>query len=189
MEVLKTHQVSDIFTLKCDCFDNISFEYPPFYDEENGPEYLQEVTNKTNEYINEVLKHTNKNSVEIKPCYRKDHTNGLAVLKSYKKHKKTLNVLRQVLNSSKEKEAHKVTFLNGRQIRATVYLKLFEQTVSNNISRLRVYSTSRSEIDINLLIASIRSHQSSLTVLKNLIEYNNGRQNSQNVERKLEDTS
>jgi len=133
MSALKT----SLFTDHCECFDDIKFEYPLFYDEENIEQYADEETKKIDEYYRQVLNHTAQNpeSVQTKQCYRKDHTNGLVVLKSYKKHRKTLNNLKKVLKEVKE--VHHVKLVSGRVIKASEFLTLYDQTITNQICTLR----------------------------------------------------
>jgi len=157
MSALKT----SLFTDHCECFDDIKFEYPLFYDEENIEQYADEETKKIDEYYRQVLNHTAQNpeSVQTKQCYRKDHTNGLVVLKSYKKHRKTLNNLK-----------NHVKLVSGRVIKASEFLTLYDQTITNQICTLRVFRNASSRIEISSLLTSIRSHQASLKVLKSLSE-------------------
>jgi hypothetical protein len=166
MSALKT----SLFTDHCECFDDIKFEYPLFYDEENIEQYADEETKKIDEYYRQVLNHTAQNpeSVQTKQCYRKDHTNGLVVLKSYKKHRKTLNNLKKVLKEVKE--VHHVKLVSGRVIKASEFLTLYDQTITNQICTLRVFRNASSRIEISSLLTSIRSHQASLKVLKSLSE-------------------
>lgn len=177
--------LQDSFTEKCGCFDDHKFEYPPTYNENNPSEYCEQVMKKTDRYMEEVLKHTNPNSVEYKPCYKKQHTTGLVLLKSYKKHKRTLVSLRQAVYELKEE--HKVEFLNGRKIKVQDFTRMWESTIANNISVLRVYRTARSKVETNALLASIRGHKATLKVLSDLLQHVNGV--PENVVGQLDSTS
>jgi hypothetical protein len=161
------------FTGNCDCIENEKFEYPVLYDENDPTQYLEQTTKKIDSYIEEVLKHSNPNPVVSKPCYKKEHTTGLVFLKSYKKHKRTLVTIRQVLFSLNEIDVHpSVTFLTGRKIPAQDYTRIYDTFCSNNIDIIRCYRNAQSKVGIPALLSSLKSHQSTLTVLKNLLAQN-----------------
>jgi hypothetical protein len=160
------------FTENCGCLDDFKFEYPPIYNDNNPSEYCEQASKKIDIYMEEVLKHTNPDPVEYKPCYKKQHTTGLVLLKSYKKHRRTLIALRQAVYELKED--HKVEFLNGRKIKVQDFLRMWEGNINNNISVVRVYRSARSKIETSALLASIRGHKATLKVLSDLLEHVNG---------------
>lgn len=166
------------FTENCECIENHKFDYPVLYDENDPAQYAEQTSKKHEAYLIEVLKHLNPtpDPVVSKPCYKKEHTTGLVLLKSFKKHKRTLVALRQVLYSSKEKESKEVSVQNGKKISALDYTRMYETFCTNNISLIRSYRTAQSKISSRGLLASLKTHETSLKVLKSLLEDDNNQQ-------------
>jgi hypothetical protein len=178
------------FTENCECIENHKFDYPALYDENDPAQYVVETSKKVEAYLIEVLKHVNPtpDPVVSKPCYKKEHTTGLVLLKSFKKHKRTLVALRQVLHSSKEKESKEVSVQNGKKISAIDYTRMYESFCTSNISLIRSYRSAHSKISTRGLLASLKTHEGSLKVLKHLLEDVDSQQPTsiENVDHQLE---
>jgi hypothetical protein len=178
------------FTENCECIENLKFDYPALYDENDPAQYVVETSKKVEAYLIEVLKHVNPtpDPVVSKPCYKKEHTTGLVLLKSFKKHKRTLVALRQVLHSSKEKESKEVSVQNGKKISAIDYTRMYESFCTSNISLIRAYRSAHSKISTRGLLASLKTHEGSLKVLKHLLEDVDSQQPTsiENVDHQLE---
>lgn len=193
-DLLKTHMdtieegkksiVENAFTEKCECFDKIKFDFPLLYDEYDPEQYAEEVTKKLDSYIDEVVKHTQIDSVDTRPCYRKHHSTGLVLLKSFKKHRNTLRTIRASIYG--KKLDHTVS-LGRHVLQIDKFVQLYEQNCSHNISNIRGYKSADSIVETTSLINSLKNHKSSLCVLRGVLNVlKNGRNSTKNVSNQLE---
>jgi hypothetical protein len=192
IELLKTSfDLENSFTGNCECIENIEFEDPVLYNDYNPKEYCEQTSKKIDLYLEEAYKHLRNiysNSITSKPCYKKQHTTALVLLRAYNSYRRTLLSMRQAVLSLKEGEegGPNIVFRSGKKIPAYQYIETYETSCVVSIRMLRAYKNVYTKIPATTLLNTLQQHKSILNVFKYLVEEKNVERPSEDVVNKLE---
>jgi hypothetical protein len=158
------------FTENCECIENIKFDYPIVYNEYDPEQYLNITSNKTEAYIQEVIRHAHSKGDENKKCHRKLHTTSLVFVKAQKKHRKTLLVMRQA-SEGLDLSNMKFQFGTKSDISVDDFIKAADQACRYYILTARAFQKAQSKVTFVALLTCLKNHKQSLTYLKKIIDY------------------
>lgn len=163
-------EADNAFTENCECIENIKFNYPVIYNEYDPEQYVKVTSSKVDAYIQEVMKHAHSKGDEKKKCHRKLHTTSIVFVRTQKKHRKTLLVIRQVLYGLESPENFKVKF-GAQDVSLEDYVKAVDQACNYYIITARAFQNPQSKTTFVQLLTCLKNHKQSLIHLQRLIEY------------------
>ena len=154
----------------------------------NDKEYVRVKKTHLDEIIKQLVLHSNKNLVNIKPCYGKEFATIGCVSSALSSHSKILKRLKT--NIDKSASHKKTTFMRCRNkpVSADQYYNCFNNLITSFQGVLSTFYEPTDIIPIQIFLTSLNSSRLTLSLLEHLVTHN-GNSIRENEQAKPEDRS
>lgn len=135
----------------------------------NDKEFVKVKKKYLDEIIKELVLHSNKNLVNIKPCYGKEFTSIGSVSSALTSHSKILKRLKT--NIDKSAICKKATFIRCRNkpVSADQYYNCFNDLITSFQGVLSTFYEPTDIIPIPIFLTSLKSSRLTLSLLEHLV--------------------
>jgi hypothetical protein len=158
---------SDYLTLNCQCFKN-EITFPTKKPPRKLCDYVIFEKQRCLAIHEEANKHIYFDVQDMKPCYGVSTTTAMILRSSLLRHLNTIKKLTTVVK--KNPSDMYIKFENGKEISVSSYTQTVKQAVEAKINTLTNFNDHSSPVIIGKLTRSEKYHNSTLTVLENVIK-------------------